>query len=252
MPFATNNGVRIRYQVEGQGPPLVMQHGFGDSLQGWYELGYVDALKHAHQLILVDARGHGESDKPHETSAYANEVLAGDVVAVVRDMGFRRADYWGFSMGGRTGFAVARYAPECVRGMILGGAAADGRSRIGDGVRAAIRKAGAEGLVALAGSGISPQYKARLLANDTRALEASRVDSLGFAAVLPTMTMPCLVYAGTKDPFYPLIEETVADMPNVTFVSLPGLGHSETNVRSDLVLPHVVAFLGKLATSGGA
>jgi pimeloyl-ACP methyl ester carboxylesterase len=252
MPFARNDGVRIHYEVEGQGPPLIMQHGFGDSLQGWYDAGYVDALKHDHQLILVDARGHGDSDKPHDTVAYANAVLVGDVVAVLHDMGLRQADYWGFSMGGRTGFAVAQHAPQCVRGLILGGAAADGRSRIGDGVRAAIRKGGAEGLAALSGPGMPPRHKARLLANDIRALEASRVDSLGFAAALPTMTMPCLVYAGTADPFYPLIKETVAEMPNVTFVDLPGLGHSETNVRSDLVVPHVVEFLARLATNGGA
>ena len=48
---------------------MVLQHGFTDSLETWYELGYVDALKREHQLILVDARGHGASDKPHDTSA---------------------------------------------------------------------------------------------------------------------------------------------------------------------------------------
>ena len=45
MPYAENNGVRIHYQLEGGGQPLVLQHGFTDSLETWYELGYVDALK---------------------------------------------------------------------------------------------------------------------------------------------------------------------------------------------------------------
>jgi pimeloyl-ACP methyl ester carboxylesterase len=45
MPYAVNEGVRIHYQIEGEGEPLVLQHGFTDSLETWYELGYVEALK---------------------------------------------------------------------------------------------------------------------------------------------------------------------------------------------------------------
>jgi pimeloyl-ACP methyl ester carboxylesterase len=45
---------------------LVLQHGFTDSLETWYDLGYVEALKPQYRLILIDARGHGASDKPHE------------------------------------------------------------------------------------------------------------------------------------------------------------------------------------------
>jgi len=49
MPYADNNGVRIHYQVEGDGPPLVLQHGFTSSLRRWYLYGYVDALKADYQ-----------------------------------------------------------------------------------------------------------------------------------------------------------------------------------------------------------
>ena len=41
MAYADNHGVRIHYQVEGNGPPLVLQHGYSDSLESWYEFGYV-------------------------------------------------------------------------------------------------------------------------------------------------------------------------------------------------------------------
>jgi pimeloyl-ACP methyl ester carboxylesterase len=44
MPYAVNDGVRIHYKVEGTGFPLVIQHGFTDSMETWYEIGYVDAL----------------------------------------------------------------------------------------------------------------------------------------------------------------------------------------------------------------
>src|SRR5215831_12825221 len=69
MLYVKSQGLRIHYHVEGHGPPLVCQHGFGDSLKSWYELGYVDALKDEYRLVLIDARGHGTSDKPHEPEA---------------------------------------------------------------------------------------------------------------------------------------------------------------------------------------
>jgi pimeloyl-ACP methyl ester carboxylesterase len=61
--------------------------------------------------------------------------------------------------------------------------------------------------------------------------------------VLPRMTMPCLLFAGEADPIYPLVRECARQIPQVTFVSLPGLGHSEARRRSDLVLPHLTRFL---------
>jgi pimeloyl-ACP methyl ester carboxylesterase len=70
MPYADNGGVRIHYQVEGEGPALVLQHGFTESTVDWYESGYVKALRTDYRLILVDARGHGASDKPHDPDAY--------------------------------------------------------------------------------------------------------------------------------------------------------------------------------------
>jgi pimeloyl-ACP methyl ester carboxylesterase len=45
MPYAVNQGVRIHYRIEGDGQPLVLQHGFTDSLETWYETGYVEGLK---------------------------------------------------------------------------------------------------------------------------------------------------------------------------------------------------------------
>jgi pimeloyl-ACP methyl ester carboxylesterase len=243
MAYVDNDGIRIHYQVEGDGPPLVMQHGYTDSIETWYELGYVDALKKGHRLILVDARGHGASDKPHDTAAYANDLRVADIVAVLRELNIPRADYFGYSMGGRIGFMMAQYAPDRVRGLIIGGAGANGASRIGDGFRKALRAGGAGAIPAIWGATLPPALAARLVRNDVVALDACRTDSLGFFNVLPAMTMPCLLYAGSADPNYPMVEETVAEMPNVAFFALPGLGHSEAFLHGELVLPRVIEFL---------
>ena len=80
MPYADNGSVRIHYQVEGEGPALVLQHGFTESLVDWYESGYVEALRPDYRLILIDARGHGASDKPHDPDAYVLNRRVADVV----------------------------------------------------------------------------------------------------------------------------------------------------------------------------
>ena len=84
MPYADNDGIRIHYHIEGAGPPLVFQHGFSGSLVDWYANSYVEPLKAGHELVLIDARGHGQSDKPHDPAAY-NDIGAGvnDVVSAL-------------------------------------------------------------------------------------------------------------------------------------------------------------------------
>src|SRR3954454_19587924 len=86
MPYASNGDIRIHYQIEGSGQALVLQHGFTDSLTSWYDAGYVDPLKHDYMLILIDARGHGDSDKPHNTAAYAMELRVADIVCVMNEL----------------------------------------------------------------------------------------------------------------------------------------------------------------------
>jgi pimeloyl-ACP methyl ester carboxylesterase len=49
MSYADNRGIRIHYRVEGEGPPLVLQHGFTQSIDDWYEAGYVEA----HQMLSM-------------------------------------------------------------------------------------------------------------------------------------------------------------------------------------------------------
>ena len=63
MPYVNNHGVNIHYQVDGEGPDLVLLHGFTGTLESWRWTGYVEQLHDDFRLILVDARGHGDSDK---------------------------------------------------------------------------------------------------------------------------------------------------------------------------------------------
>ena len=80
------SGVGIEYQVTGQGRPVVLLHGFPDSGRLWRH--QVPALAGAgFQVIVPDLRGYGHSDKPEAVEAYSMTRLAGDVTAILADLG---------------------------------------------------------------------------------------------------------------------------------------------------------------------
>ena len=84
MPYANNEGVRIHYEIEGlSGAPLILRHGTLGRGEDWQHFGYTNGLKYSRQLILLDARGHGASDKPYEPSAYDLPLRVADVTAVL-------------------------------------------------------------------------------------------------------------------------------------------------------------------------
>jgi pimeloyl-ACP methyl ester carboxylesterase len=253
MPYANNQGVRIHYQVEGVGTPLVLQHGYSDSVESWYEQGYVAALQSTYQLILIDARGHGASDKPHNPNAYEMQHNVTDILAVLDTLQVPTVHFFGYSMGGQIGFAMAKYAATRCASMILGGADPyQGNRAERDQWLAMLQQGMAtfiEGAWVSQGP-ISPALRARLLANDVEAMIANRIKIMerpSFAEVLPTMTMPCLLYAGEADGRYAGIKACSAHMPHVTFVSVPDLNHAEGFFHSELVLPHVTKFLATVS-----
>ena len=102
---------------------------------------------------------------------------------------------------------------------------------------------------------MDPDLKASVLANDAEALAALALgvrDDPGFEDVLPTMTMPCLVFAGEADAGHHRLAKAVKHMPNVTFVSLPDLSHWTAFTRTDVVLPYITRFLETVTQDRGS
>src|SRR6188472_3402750 len=98
MPYTTNNGVRLYYELIGSGAPLLLHPGFVCSGEDWIEAGYVAALKDRYRVILFDPRGQGRSDKPHDPADYQRHHRVDDVLAVLDATGINRAHFWGYSM----------------------------------------------------------------------------------------------------------------------------------------------------------
>ena len=117
MPHTTTpDGVRIAYQVRGEGAPLVLLAGQANNHHWWD--GVRDDF-HAHRsTVTLDWRGTGESDKPDRP--YSTEVFAQDVIAVLDGLGIDRADVYGTSMGGRVAQHLAARHPHRLRALVLG------------------------------------------------------------------------------------------------------------------------------------
>jgi hypothetical protein len=92
----------------------------------------------------------------------------------------------------------------------------------------------------------SAERKGRLLSADLEAYLALAQDRPGLEDILPTMLMPCCLYAGETDPIYPEVKASSQHIPRVTFFSLPGLSHCEAYARRELVLPRVTGFFKAL------
>ena len=251
MPFTHTTGARIYYRVEGEGLPIVMLHGFGDSLDDWYEAGYVEALRDEFKLVMLDCLGHGLSDRPHAPEAYSMSSRVRDVVAVLDALGIEQAHFWGYSMGARIGFSVIESVPGRILSAVLAGIDQHGPdpARFRNRIRFLSRgmESFLEGFEARFGTMEPPTKRARYLRADHLAMIAAsmglRDHVRDFSDLAPRMAMPCLIYDGDRDAFHDNAREFTKLLPNARFISLPGLDHGGTFTRTDLVLPVVREFL---------
>jgi pimeloyl-ACP methyl ester carboxylesterase len=254
VPFADNNGVQIHYEVAGDGEPLVLFHGLTGSGVRWHDNGVAAGLSDGYQLILIDSRGHGASDKPHGTEDYGGAIHATDVLAVLGDLDLGSAHFWGHSLGGNVALSLAQLAPERVQRVIITGYSpfpAVGDEATEMAAWANDLQSGMDGFVSgyEARHGALPHdARARWLENDGAALAACVAAMIAEAdgrhlPHLPHVLSPSLYLVGSEEPFAAEAVRAAAMMPGGHCEVLPGLDHVQTFLRSDVLLPHVRNFL---------
>jgi pimeloyl-ACP methyl ester carboxylesterase len=98
--FTAAGGVKIYYEVKGNGYPVVLIHGFSGTSQGWKSGKlYSDLLAAGYKVIIMDLRGNGRSDKPHADEAYADNAEAKDIMGLIRSLKVKSYDVIGYSRG---------------------------------------------------------------------------------------------------------------------------------------------------------
>jgi pimeloyl-ACP methyl ester carboxylesterase len=105
-------GVRLHCVVEGEGPLVLLLHGFPETSRAWRK--QIPVLAARFRVVAPDLRGFGASDKPKGIDAYRTSVLANDIVALVRAFDAERAHIVGHDWGGGVAWAVASLHPEVV------------------------------------------------------------------------------------------------------------------------------------------
>ncbi|HEY9217028.1 MAG TPA: alpha/beta hydrolase [Phenylobacterium sp.] len=115
--YAQNGAVRIHYTAAGNGPLVVMIHGFGDTWHTWRSL--MDTLDDDHRVVALDLRGWNLSDKPKGVEAYTYPHLIADVEAVIRAEGRKSAIVIGHDWGGGIAWRVASDRPELVERLVV-------------------------------------------------------------------------------------------------------------------------------------
>jgi len=240
--YFDSNGVKIHYIVEGQGEPVVLIHGFTASIpMQWGLPGIIGKLNKDYQVIALDNRGHGRSDKPHDPQMYGPEMI-NDVIRLMDHLKIEKAHIIGYSMGGfMTGYLMATH-PNRVITATLGGA---GWAKADD-ERLSFMNELADSLDA--GKGIGPliehltpagrpkptdeqiQFFNNMVTmnNDAKALAACIRGMKGMAVSeeqLKANKIPTLALIGEVDPLKAGVDDLEGRLPNLRIEVIKGADH---------------------------
>lgn len=123
--FKSFDGTMIHYEVQGEGAPVILLHGFIGNSSGW-KRGALPAelVKSGFKVILIDLRGNGLSDKPHDEDSYSNFAEVKDIIGLMKYLGFKKYDVVGYSRGSIIG-AKLMTMDKNVHATVLGGMGTD-------------------------------------------------------------------------------------------------------------------------------
>jgi len=275
--YARNGDVRIHYVTLGEGPLVVMLHGFPDYWYTWRH--QMEVLAHDHRVVALDLRGYNKSDQPAETQAYAMSHLMADVEAVIRHAGETKATVVGHDWGGAIAWQFAARHPERVErlvvlnvphptGLARGLADPEGQGKASqyaydfqkEGAHRGFTAEGLSGWVRDAAARKhyveafrSSSFEAMLAyykCNYPQPAEANLGTKKGAIATksFPRLKMPVLLIHGLRDPY--LLSDGLNNTwdwidSDLTLVTIPGAGHFVQHEATERVNRSLLAWLGR-------
>ena len=249
MPSFHNGAVEIAYLDEGEGPPIVLVHGFASTKEvNWVYPTWVSLLRQSgRRVVALDHRGHGASTKLYDPEDYHIGTMMGDVRALLDHLEIARADVMGYSLGSRITALLALHAPERVRSAVLGGL---GMTLVAGG--------GPGETVARALEAESPAEITDRMGKMFRAFaDQTRSDRRALAACLrgsrrlmardeaAQIRVPLLIAVGTRDAIAGSAHELANIIPGSQVLDIPGRDHMRA-VGDKVYKQGVVEFLSRI------
>jgi len=237
MPFSTRTGPRIHYEVQGQGPAMVLIHANPFDRRLWlYQAARYSGF---YKVINVDLRAYGHSDKVE--TPYTLQDLKDDVRGVMACEGVEKAIFMGVSVGSGISMLMALDHPEACEAIVLVGGSSDGPRDV-ESIVARVRQEtlGADimGLMrSYTGPGFADTRTGAWLLNqfvdraqDQSAAAIAQVfrarASLYMTDRLAALTVPTLVVNGEFDNSLVRGRRTASMVPGAKHALLPGTGHA--------------------------
>jgi 2-succinyl-6-hydroxy-2,4-cyclohexadiene-1-carboxylate synthase len=269
------DGLALHVEQAGEGPPLVLLHGFTGAASTWTPL--LPRLSAEYATVAIDLPGHGHSSAPASPHRYALARFADDLLRVLDALAIDRVALLGYSMGGRAALRAALRAPDRVAALALESTSpgiADPARRAErrtadrtladeierEGVPAFVSRwetlplwASQQALSATARAALRAQRErndATGLANSLRGAGAGEDEPV--LAHLDTIAAPVLLVAGALDGAYVAAGgEMARAFPNARLAVVPGAGHAVHLERPDELTHAVLAFLRGVPSSRG-
>ncbi len=251
MPKIDRNGVEIHYEIEGEGPLVLLTHGFTASTVMWKS--NVPALVEAGYRVLTwDMRGHGRSASPDDLSHYSTDLTVGDIDALLDTASASSAVIAGMSLGGCMSLAYYMAHPGRVRALMLidtgpGFKNDEARARWNDRARARGDDLATRGKPALSMSSeahLQEQNFAGLKRAAYGMLTQQNADAIN---ALPLIKVPTLVVVGDRDePFLAASDYMAAKIPGAAKVVIKDAGHASNVDQPKAFNEAVIAFLQRI------
>ena len=232
MARARLNGIEIDYEVTGDGPVVLLGHGYGSTRHMWDDQHR--ALADRWRVVSWDMRGHGETDSPSDPKQYSAALIVADMRALLQHLGVERAIIGGLSLGGYVSLAFALAHPEMTQALVIcdsGPGYRNAEARAQWNQRAQERAASLEskGLDALTRRSKETQQavhrSAQGLAHAARGMLAQ--DGSQVIDSLASIRVPTLVIVGDQDqPFVAPSEYMAKKIAGARLAVIPGAGHS--------------------------
>jgi pimeloyl-ACP methyl ester carboxylesterase len=252
MAKLARDGVDIYYETHGEGPVILLTHGYSATAQMW--AGQIAPLSKTHKLVLWDMRGHGQSDYPEDQAQYSEAATVADMAALLDAVGAKTAIVGGLSLGGYMSLAFNATHPERVKALLIidtgpGFKKDEAREGWNQNAQRTAERYEKNGL-GPAGSGSAERALARHrdatgLARAARGMLAQKTARV--IESLPDIKVPSLVVVGEKDtPFLAASDYMAAKIPGARKTVIPNAGHAANIDNPAAFNAAVEGFLGSL------